>query len=336
MGTTPTTSTSPTVYGDDDDIAAEDAAKDAEPAPVDTQQDESPDLRDIIDQANDAAARPIEAAMAGLDEREEQQERDRTHLISRGTYSYPEGRSDHRVLLRPATELPLLNHSDEMLEILADAPARQTSSHYERAGMLQPEDAWRAAVLGDLRIFERSEPAGTRLVMLVDNSGSMSDYMEPDARPRHGVTGATLAWEVVGALTTRYPEAEVFMFDSNSSETIIQPVANGQRPFGGGMANLDCAALLWLRDYLDGALDNTVAVIVSDGWPRDLGECQPHHHLSQVAHEMADAGLSYISVLVNYGEETAGLYPAEYEVRVNSVDDFAKVSEAFARIDQRV
>jgi hypothetical protein len=51
---------------------------------------------------------------------------------------------------------------------------------------------------------------------------------------------------------------------------------------------------------------------------------------------MADAGLSYISVLVNYGDETAGLYPADHEVRINSVDDFAKVGEAFAQLDQRV
>jgi hypothetical protein len=202
-------------------------------------------------------------------------------------------------------------------------------------------------VLGDMRIFERSEPAGARLVILVDNSGSMSEYMEPDARPSYGVTGATLAWEVVGALTTRYPEAEVFMFSTMDgptrrstkvyeSRTNISPVPHGFRPMEGEYANLDCAALLWLRDYLNGALDNTVAIMVSDGWPRDQANCKPMHHTSQVAHEMADAGLSYISVLVNYGDETAGLYPADHEVRINSVDDFAKVGEAFAQLDQRV
>jgi hypothetical protein len=199
--------------------------------------------------------------------------------------------------------------------------------------------------LGDFNVFEQRKNDGARLLIMMDVSGSMGTYMEPEQRREYvaeyasrGVivqeptNNATLAWETAAALRARYPQAEMFTFHSNSHQTVISPIPDGFRQSSCRGNNADCAMLLWLRDYLGTDTSNTTVVLISDGYPNGSHvECNSIRHTKQVAQEMHDDGVQYISVLVN--QEYNDLYPAGTVALVRESGDYENLIEAFDALD---
>ena len=154
--------------------------------------------------------------------------------------------------------------------------------------------------------------------------------------------GGTLAWQVVSAITGRYPDAEVYTFDSDypkAGDTNIFRVENGMRPAEVARGNnLDCAALMWLRERLAGDMDGSIAIIVTDGHPAAHNQaCQPYTHTKRVAEEMADMGLRFISVGVGFGVNTIDyIYPADVVVKVPFLRDIENLGPAMSYITDRM
>lgn len=206
-----------------------------------------------------------------------------------------------------------------------------TDSYADYSGALAP-DHWRA-VIGNLKVYEREREASPRIVVLVDNSGSMGSYS-------YWYANAHKAWTIVKAITDFAPTSEVFTFSSwhedaetkaaygdltnsvNETGTKITPVPHGMAPAHSGPGNADCVALLWMEHFLKttGDINNTVAIIVSDGAPGgSTSTCVCERHTSQIAHRLADEGLRYASILVGWRGnlvDDAPLYPSEVSVHV--------------------
>ena len=194
----------------------------------------------------------------------------------------------------------------------------------EYTGELAP-DHWRIAI-GDLKVYERALVDAPRIVIMVDNSGSMGHG--PDSN-------SEIAWAVVKAITDVVPDAEVFMHccvglhshdavtvGRNTSGTVITPVPVGLKPRSSGGNNADCVALLWLENYIrsTGDLDTTLAVVISDGAPSNsTSSCNGLDHTRSVSRQMQGQGLRYASVLVNYNAHR-DLYPAELSVQLIGED----------------
>ena len=267
-----------------------------------------------------------------------------------GTYSYPKGLEDHVVRVIP-DNLPLtvLNPGLAITELSASLPGGSKRQRELRSGLLDSGAAYRLG-MGDFRVFEETKGDNARLVIMVDTSGSMGSYEEPEERDTISVSGATIAWDTVAALTERYPQAEVFTFRSWSARrtaqdhykdhygavagTIIQPVPVGFRLERQTGENSDCAMLLWLEEYLEGDLGSATVVLISDGYPAGGSvRCESIGHTREIAHDLYEKGLRYISVLVKmlYSD----LYPSDVIATVNGEGDYDNLIEAFAELDAR-
>ena len=231
--------------------------------------------------------------------------------------------SDHHGVALAAWPLKPITVVAPAIDAAVSGIGRDTESYADYSGALAA-DHWRV-VVGNLKVYERERTTAPRIVVLVDNSGSMG----------YGAgSTAELAWGVVKSITDFAPLAEVFAFQSghlasaidvtqvgnNHTNTTITPVPHGTMVAHSGATNADCVALLWLEHYVKttGDINSTVAIVISDGTPASsTPTCTCYTHTSQISHRLAAEGMRYASILLGgvgsrYEEEA--LYPSEVSV----------------------
>ena len=188
--------------------------------------------------------------------------------------------------------------------------------------------AWRLEY-GETRVFARPPKNKGKVVCLVDLSGSMGCWCEK-CNSIDVTNSGWLAWQTVAVLSTKFPDMEVFGFVGSSRKNYIIPVPSKQQPMcrhkiweptEGCHGNPDCAALLWLEEYLGLSSSNASAIIISDGMPNGPSpvRCNEISHTREIAHRLNDAGVSYASVLVR--TSNSDLYPNEITAYVNTPSD---------------
>lgn len=208
-------------------------------------------------------------------------------------------------------------------------------------------DVWKLNT-GNAKVFARAPKSDSRLVMLVDMSGSMGsstggEYQRGEVLYSGTETSGYIAWQVVAAIEQQYPDVEVFGFWTSVLNHLIR-LPKGKRPWWpsdhvdgdtrdrttltGG--NGDCTALLWLREYLAGDMATTTAIVVSDGHPSGgATPCNEIEHAKAVAHQMRDDGIRYASVLIGQ-DDPFDIYPAELKTVIYNSDDFDKMKDLLA------
>ena len=108
--------------------------------------------------------------------------------------------------------------------------------------------------------------------------------------------------------------------------TDIHPFPAGEQPLCRRVedihaGNVDCAALLWLEEYLAGADANTTVVVISDGQPASY-YCGVDEHTTQLAQGMVDKGVKLAAIQVRYKDI---IYPAEITAFIDRVEDMDKI-----------
>ena len=140
---------------------------------------------------------------------------------------------------------------------------------------------------------------------------------------------------------------EVFGFVSSGRKNYIVPVPSRQQPLcrrkmwestsrdEAIQGNPDCAALLWLEEYLGLSSSNASAIIISDGMPNGPSpvRCNTVSHTRQIAHRLKDVGISYASVLIRTSD--SDLYPNEITAYVNEATDIRDLQEVLDWMNQR-
>ena len=228
--------------------------------------------------------------------------------------------TDHATWMM-AVDTETIMLSDNAQFALDNAEGR-TSRRSRHTG-IPTRKAWRLDY-GDTRVFAKPPKNRGKVVCLVDLSGSMGCWC---SRCNDDETNSGwLAWQTVAVLSNRFPDMEVFGFASSDTKNFILPVPTKQQPvcrrfIDDIYGNPDCAALLWLEEYLGLSSNNASAIIISDGMPNGPFpvRCNSINHTREVAHRLSDAGVSYASVLVR--TSNSDLYPNEITAYVNQASD---------------
>jgi len=202
--------------------------------------------------------------------------------------------------------------------------------------------AWRLE-FGETRVFAKPPKTKGKVVCLVDLSGSMGCWCEK-CNSKGSTSSGWLAWQTVAVLSTRFPDMEVFGFVASGRKNYIVPVPTKQQPMcrykiwdssENINGNPDCAALLWLEEYLGLSSSNASAIVISDGMPNGPSpvRCNEISHTREVAYRLSDAGVSYASVLVR--TSNSDLYPNEITAYVNTPSDICDLQGVLDWMNRR-
>ena len=203
--------------------------------------------------------------------------------------------------------------------------------------------AWRLEY-GETRVFAKPPKTRGKVVCLVDLSGSMGCWCEACNSKEDRPSSGWLAWQTVAVLSTRFPDMEVFGFIGSPWKNYIVPVPTKQQPMCRNrmwkhselmQGNPDCAALMWLEEYLGLSSSNASAIVISDGMPNGPSpvRCNEISHTREVAHRLNDAGVSYASVLVR--TSNSDLYPNEITAYVNDPSDIRDLQGVLDWMNQK-
>ena len=313
---------------------------------------ESPELQELLTETE----RSIERTVKNGIKRERTKKKNAAITRTRHDITYvPDGGPtlvpssgiaiDHQTWMMPVnTESIML--SDNAQFALDNAEGR--TSRRSRYTGRPTRKAWRLEY-GDTRVFAKPPKNRGKVVCLVDLSGSMGCWCE-ECNMYGGYSrnsSGWLAWQTVAVLSTRFPDMEVFGFVSSGRKNYIVPVPSKQQPlcrrklWEGRTAtetiqgNPDCAALLWLEEYLGLSSSSASAIIISDGMPHGPApvRCNTVAHTREIAHRLKDAGVSYASVLVRTSD--SDLYPNEITAYVNEATDIRNLQEVLDWMNQR-
>jgi len=247
----------------------------------------------------------------------------------------PKSSPDHAVENLTVEQEPI-NLSSKMMFTL-DETADLVGSRRVYTGFPTTE-VWRLNY-GSTKVFARPPIKRGRLVVMVDLSSSMGCWCD-----RHNLTeyksSGWLAFQVVGALATRFPEITVFGFCASGVANFIVPLEHNHQPkcrnlTGIPSGNPDCAALLYLESILHGSLEGTRAVVISDGTPDGPYplKCNSTAHTTEIAHRLHDSGLRYVSVLVN--TSPSNIYPSDLVVNINDEDELENIAAGLEYLEGR-
>ena len=309
---------------------------------------ESPELQELLAKTE----RSIERTVKNGNKREQAKKKNAAVTRTRHeiTYAPDAGPSlvpssgtsiDHQAWMMPVdTESIMLSDNAQFALDNAEGRVSRRSRHTGRP----TRKAWRLEY-GDTRVFAKPPKNRGKVVCLVDLSGSMGCWCE-ECNIGRGSSG-WLAWQTVAVLSTRFPDMEVFGFVSSGRKNYIVPVPSRQQPLcrrkmwesrestEAIQGNPDCAALLWLEEYLGLSSSNASAIIISDGMPNGPSpvRCNTVSHTRQIAHRLKDVGISYASVLIRTSD--SDLYPNEITAYVNEATDIRDLQEVLDWMNQR-
>lgn len=172
--------------------------------------------------------------------------------------------------------------------------------------------------IGNLDVFYEERREAGRIIIGVDCSGSMGSMPALGDEERWlnnfplGKSNSYLAWQCAMALSKAYPEALVFGYHGSDDMTQIGHVIPGMRPAadqyearlsgsgnrftvaGGGTP--ECTAMLYMQELLQGKLEGSSGVIITDGGPND------YDHTHDLAHKMVNSGMAF--GIVSVGDDT--------------------------------
>jgi len=247
---------------------------------------------------------------------------------------------DHQTWMMPVnTESIMLSDNAQFALDNAEGRTSRRSRHTGRP----THKAWRLEY-GETRVFAKPHKSRGKVVCLVDLSGSMGCWCEGCNSDGSRTNSGWLAWQTVAVLSTRFPDMEVFGFVANDRKNYIVPIPSKQQPMcrykiwdsiKNINGNPDCAALLWLEEYLGLSSSNASAIIISDGMPNGPSpvRCNEIEHTREIAHRLKDTGVSYASVLVRTSD--SDLYPNEITAYVNQPSDICDIQGVLDWMNQR-
>ena len=228
-------------------------------------------------------------------------------------------------------EMAQKNASARVVNLLQDTQ-KMGMSHRHRTGM-PTTDVWKISALGDTKVFGKSDHRSGKLVILLDLSGSMVWESQYDG------SKADLAIQSTIALQEAFPQAETFGFASDSKMNYIVPMQSGifpsEKSYGIPVGNPDCCALLHIQDMLSGQMQDSMAIIVSDGYPAGPSPMADRHmrdHTRELAKKLHNDGLRFASVLI---QTPSTIYPSDVVARVYQVDDIYDIGEVIHRVGQK-
>jgi hypothetical protein len=248
--------------------------------------------------------------------------------------------SDHQTwMMSVNTESIMLSDNAQFALDNAESRTSRRSRHTGRP----THKMWRLEY-GETRVFAKPHKNRGKVVCLVDLSGSMGCWCESCNSDDSRTNSGWLAWQTIAVLSTRFPDMEVFGFVGSPSRNYIVPIPAKQQPMcrykiWDGAENIngnpDCAALLWLEEYLGLSSNNASAIIISDGMPNGPSpvRCNEISHTREVARRLKDVGVSYASVLVR--TSNSDLYPNEITAYVNQPSDICDIQEVLDWMNQR-
>ena len=308
---------------------------------------ESPELQELLTKTERVIQRTVKAEI----KREQTKKKGPAVARARHEIIYaPDGKPtlvpssgisrDHQTWMMPVnTESIMLSDNAQFALDNAEGRTSRRSRHTGRP----THKAWRLEY-GETRVFAKPPKNRGKVVCLVDLSGSMGCWCEGCNSGRIHTNSGWLAWQTVAVLSTRFPDMEVFGFVASPSRNYIVPIPAKQQPMcrykiWEGLVNVDgnpdCAALLWLEEYLGLSSSNSSAIIISDGMPNGPSpvRCNEVSHTREIAHRLKDAGVSYASVLVR--TSNSDLYPNEITAYVNQPSDICDIQEVLDWMNQR-
>jgi hypothetical protein len=266
-----------------------------------------------------------------------------------------------------AIPLPTLHRSTKVEPNPATVPLRYTGqvkakiqlegkrlSRQERRRHGTPSKrAWRMQH-GDFNVFHGTRPTRSKIILLVDTSGSMSHLCGTGmwALGRGElITGGQIAWTIAAAVQARFPETTTYTYNETGRGCQISLIPSGQQPWcctadgpkrphgaaevrGGGTP--DDQALLWIEDEMK-SVDNTMLIHVCDGMPNLPDET------ALVAHALHDKGLRYAALVIGHAGDLAyrvtsngdPVYPEDAAVLVSrrlTDDDYANITALLEEI----
>jgi len=247
--------------------------------------------------------------------------------------SFDGDEEDHTVLVRsyPCDPVVLNAHTVNLLNDVE----RNGVSRRSRYGV-PTSDVWKMSRFGDTKVFGKSPAKQGELMILVDVSGSMGHA------DHEGTTGYD-AFQVATAISEVFPMSKTYAFNSSNTQCFIYEIPNGHYlgnsarrsgfEYGG---NTDCSALMFMEQMAQGQMQESLAVIISDGSPASpspMSHRHLHHHTKGVSHRLYDQGLRFVSVLVG-GYANQEYYPSDVAVQLDNMSQMQLVGDAIARIGQ--
>ena len=247
--------------------------------------------------------------------------------------SFDGDEEDHTVLVRsyPCDPVGLNAHTVNLLNDVE----RNGVSRLNRYG-IPTSNVWKMSKFGDTKVFGKSPSKRGELMILVDVSGSMGHA------DNEGTTGYD-AFQVATAISEVFPMSKTYAFNSSDRQCFIYEIPNGHYlgdsarrsgfEYGG---NTDCSALMFMEQMTQGQMQESLAVIISDGSPASpspMSHRHLHHHTKSVSHRLYDQGLRFVSVLVG-GYANQEYYPSDVAVQLDNVSQMQLVGDAIARIGQ--
>jgi len=247
-------------------------------------------------------------------------------------YGKSDDGANHKTTIRTFKMKPY-NASARVVNLLQDTN-KMGMAHRHRTGM-PTTDIWKISAIGDTKVFGKSDHRSGKLVILLDLSGSMhwDDVMDGER--------ADLAIQSTIALQEAFPQAETFGFVSSHKTSYIVPMENGMFPYmdsySDGMphGNPDCSALMHIQDMLSGQMQDSMAIVISDGAPFGPAPMTDSHmvnHTRELANKLHNDGLRFASVLIQSG---TNIYPSDVVARVNNVEDIYDIGEVIHRVGQQ-
>tara|TARA_R100001129_G_scaffold23167_2_gene14732 strand:+ start:3661 stop:5472 length:1812 start_codon:yes stop_codon:yes gene_type:complete len=221
-----------------------------------------------------------------------------------------------------------------VVNLLQDT-TRMGMAHRHRTGM-PTTDTWKISALGDTKVFGRSDHRSGKLVILFDLSGSMDFYSSKEVGSK-----SYLAVQSGLALQEAFPQAETYGFVSDNKTNYIVPMETGMFPTaksyhdGMGHGNPDCVALLYLEELLQGQMQDSMAIVISDGYPCGPAPMRDSHmvsHTRQIANRLYNDGLRFASVLINTGST---IYPSDVVAHVRRIEDIYNIGDVIHRVGQQ-
>jgi hypothetical protein len=215
---------------------------------------------------------------------------------------------------------------------------RPPAGQLRKRGRVSPMHAWKLAVKGDTRIFQRPPLMQGHVSVLVDISGSMGCWCNDCVNKYPDDLSAYLAWQVTGLLGQLHPTAEVFAYSGGSrARAKIIPLGAGEQPAGcarrdslsGGTPT--CTAMLYFKDHLKSRPSGTTAIIVTDGGP-DACYGYGMNHVDYIGNEMLSAGIKFGTVFIGQGRYLN--LPAEVSVNVQTLADITRVQPLLEILDR--
>ena len=221
-----------------------------------------------------------------------------------------------------------------VVNLLQDT-TRMGMAHRHRTGM-PTTDTWKISALGDTKVFGRSNHRSGKLVILFDLSGSMDFYSSQSVGSK-----SYLAVQSGLALQEAFPQAETYGFVSDNKTNYIVPMETGMFPTnksyydGMGHGNPDCCALLYLEELLQGQTQDSMAIVISDGYPCGPAPMRDSHmisHTRQLANKLYNDGLRFASILI---DTQSTIYPSDVVAHVRSINDIYNIGEVIHRVGQQ-